>query len=247
MISILVVSKRNFRYFKKAIESAIAQTYKDIEFLVVDDASGEGEAKSAFLSKHNIRFNIEINATSIGPTAARNQIFPKANGDWIAILDDDDLWHPQYLEVAVEILRGSRAWSFCLPFPQRLPKWYSVDREIPQVVHRLLYKGLGVGSGLIFSSNAIESIGLFDPAFRIVSDRDAMLRLLLAGYAPVEIVGDFITPGNGGVTHDRDLWQEEAIALLEKFFTLPGSELYRAEKERAIEVWRQKLTPQFLS
>lgn len=243
MFSIIVASKRSFGYFKRAIESAIAQTYKDIEILVTDDASGVGEAKATFLSSQNIKFHIEINATSVGPTAARNQAIAKATKDWIAILDDDDEWHPEYLKVAAETLKGSRAWSFCLPSTEKLLQWYAIDREVPQFIHRLLYSGVGPGSGLIFSRKAIEGVGLFDPTFKVVSDRDLMLRLLLADYAPVQILGDFIIPGDGGITHDRKLWLEEAIALLEKFFTLPGSELYQAEKERAIEVWRRKLSP----
>lgn len=176
MFSAVIASKRSFGHFKKAIESVQLQTYKNTEILVTDDASGEGEAKAEFLASQDIIFNIQINATSVGFAAARNQAIAKAKGEWIAILDDDDEWSPQYLADAVDALAEPWSWSYCLPTADKILGGYVLERDIPQIIHRLLYSGIGPGSGLIFSRKAIEAVGFFDPAFKVVADRDLMQR-----------------------------------------------------------------------
>jgi glycosyltransferase involved in cell wall biosynthesis len=76
-----------------AIESVLAQTYPAAEILVVDDGSSDDTAVVA--AGYGVRVVRQSNA---GISAARNRAFDEARGDWIALLDADDLWLPERLE-----------------------------------------------------------------------------------------------------------------------------------------------------
>lgn len=243
--SVIIASKRGCSSFRLSLESSIRQTLKPKQILVVDDCSGEAEEKKKILEDSGISYQFLVNPKCLGFAASRNKAIEIATGDWIAILDDDDTWCDRYLEIsAIHLAATNCSWSFCIPDSISYASTYAVSREIPQELHRLLYSGIGRGSGLIFSREAILAVGGFSSAYRVVADRDLMLRLLLAEYKPIEIVGlPIFTNETGGVTCDRELWLAEAIQLLEDFFTMPGSELYLAEKSNAKKVWQARLAP----
>ncbi len=76
-----------------AIESVLAQTYPAAEILVIDDGSSDDTA--AVAARYGVRVVTQKNG---GISAARNRAFAEAAGDWIALLDADDLWLPQRLQ-----------------------------------------------------------------------------------------------------------------------------------------------------
>jgi GT2 family glycosyltransferase len=81
----------------RAIASALAQTFRDIEILVVDDASSDGTPEVlARLDDSRIRIvRLERNG---GISRARNTAIAQARGEWLAFLDDDNEWVPKYLD-----------------------------------------------------------------------------------------------------------------------------------------------------
>ncbi len=76
-----------------AIESVLAQTVPASEILVIDDGSSDGT--SAVADRYGVRVVRQSNA---GISAARNRAFDEATGEWIALLDADDLWQPERIE-----------------------------------------------------------------------------------------------------------------------------------------------------
>ena len=99
LVSIVMPAFNAEAYIGAAISSAQDQTEKRIEILVVDDCSTDrtGEiARAAAASDERIRYvRMEINS---GPAAARNRALALARGEWIALLDADDRYHPRRLE-----------------------------------------------------------------------------------------------------------------------------------------------------
>ena len=251
-VSVIIATKRTPFFFEQSLRSVVCQHYRPTEILIVDDGSGYGDIKKNILYNivqgTGIYWHIEINKFSVGVAEARNQAIAHSSGDWLAILDDDDVWYPNYLQTFLGASGlASRHWMFCLPRRDLLLSSYYKFWDIPEAIHRLLYRGVGKASGLMFPRAGFDELGGFDSAYKIVNDRDLMFRLLLAGYTPIEIVGSLFSIGSeGGLTSDLSLWLEEALCLLENFFTFPGSDLYIAEKDRAIEFWKSKLVVEFL-
>lgn len=108
LVSVVIPTYNRTQQTIAAIEGVLAQTYRSVEVIVIDDGStdGSGDAIQNFASKvdkgsKSIRYFHQINQ---GPSIARNQGIAKAQGEYIAFLDSDDVWLPEKLERQVEAM-----------------------------------------------------------------------------------------------------------------------------------------------
>lgn len=99
LVSVIVPTYRRTSYLKLTLESILAQTYSNIEVIVIDDGSPRDENKNLCASFSKVRY-IKIE-NSGGPAKPRNVGISNANGMYIAFVDDDDLWHPSKIEKQV--------------------------------------------------------------------------------------------------------------------------------------------------
>lgn len=88
LISILIPTYNCEQYLTEAIQSVLAQTYQNIEIIVIDDGSTDGSAEIA-QSYTTVRYELQ---THQGAGAARNRGAELAQGQFLAFLDADDLW-----------------------------------------------------------------------------------------------------------------------------------------------------------
>ncbi|MDN3585385.1 glycosyltransferase family 2 protein [Pedobacter aquatilis] len=86
----------------EAIESAIKQTYTEVQIVVIDDGSNDNTAKILKEKYPNIEYFYKTNG---GQASARNLGLSKARGEIVASLDSDDIWYPNFLEVCVQKLQ----------------------------------------------------------------------------------------------------------------------------------------------
>ncbi len=95
--SVVITTKNRKKLLENAIQSVLAQTVTDIECIVVDDASTDG-TQEAYANDSRVIY-VRIDAKdSRGGNYARNQGVARATGEYIAFLDDDDVWLPNKLE-----------------------------------------------------------------------------------------------------------------------------------------------------
>lgn len=98
MFSVIIPLYNKIQFIERAIESVLAQSYKIFEIIVVNDGStDEGEKKVK--EKYHSRVKL-INQENKGVSAARNTGISNSKYQYIAFLDADDLWHPEYLSSA---------------------------------------------------------------------------------------------------------------------------------------------------
>ncbi len=89
-VSVIIPAYHCEQYIEQAIQSALEQTIKDVEVIVVDDCSTDRTAKVAEeLSAKDSRVKLLRNPQNLGPSASRNRAIEVAQGEWIAILDAD--------------------------------------------------------------------------------------------------------------------------------------------------------------
>ena len=95
MISVVIPLYNKVGQVEETLQSVLAQTYNDFEIVIVDDGSTDGSAeKVEALGIGNLRLIRQKNA---GVSAARNRGIEEASGEFVALLDADDLWKPEYL------------------------------------------------------------------------------------------------------------------------------------------------------
>jgi glycosyltransferase involved in cell wall biosynthesis len=90
-VSVNILTKNRAELLKKALASVLAQTFSDYEVIVVDDGSSDGT--QAVLKDLKLKdLKIFIHTSSLGITLSRQEALQASQGEYVAILDDDDVW-----------------------------------------------------------------------------------------------------------------------------------------------------------
>ncbi len=100
-VSIVIPTFNCDRFIRRTVDSALAQTYRDFEVIVVDDGSTDGTRSIISEYGDSVRYIFQSNQ---GASAARNTALENASGEFIAYLDADDLWVPNKLARQIEYL-----------------------------------------------------------------------------------------------------------------------------------------------
>ena len=103
-ISVLMpIYKTNETYLREAIESILNQTFTDFEFLILDDCPEETR-EDVVLSYHDKRIKYFKNEANLGITPSRNKLIDLAQGEYLAVMDHDDIAVSNRFEMQVKIL-----------------------------------------------------------------------------------------------------------------------------------------------
>lgn len=190
-VSVVIPAYNSATYVREAVDSVLRQTFPAHEILIVDDGSTDGTAAVVRSLKGPVRYFFQPNA---GQAAARNRALREATGDWIALLDADDLWPPAKLEEQATFLSLHPHVDFVfgnLSNFRDTPR--STEPEIldPEVhadlrahatdvrdlaLHLLTVNPVAVSS-VVFRRSCVEGVGHFDESLRYCEDLDYWLRI----------------------------------------------------------------------
>lgn len=162
-----------------AIRSVIDQTARSWELIVVDDGSDDGTAEEvARWVAEDSRIHL-IRQTNAGVSAARNTGIRAARGTYVAFLDTDNTWTPEFLRASLARLDGSGAPLSHTAVRIELDGGAVEYLGRPTTREQLL-QGRNVVdlNALVVSREVLESIGGFDTALRRWVDYDLVLRLM---------------------------------------------------------------------
>ncbi len=104
LVSIIMPSWNTGKFIADSIESVINQTYPNWELLIVDDCSTDNTDEIVSLF-HDNRIKYFKNKRNSGAALTRNKAMRKAQGEWIAFLDSDDLWDSKKLEYQIKYMK----------------------------------------------------------------------------------------------------------------------------------------------
>ena len=105
-VSVICAAHNHERFVGEALESVLNQTHRDVELILVDDGSTDGTGEVARRYEPQIRVITQKNR---GVVAARNRALAEATGEYVALLDSDDVYLPHKLEVLLAPLEADRS------------------------------------------------------------------------------------------------------------------------------------------
>lgn len=195
-VSVIMSNYKGGRFLAPAIESVLAQSIVDLELIVVDDCSGNKDsALVEIYRERDDRVRLIALETNVGPAGARNRGIDAARGEWLAIVDNDDLIHPERLRVLLEaadqddadivaddlltFFEDSPRIETMLPETLNQPYWVS----LPDFIRSNAIYGPSRPLGYckpIFRRKALGDFR-YDETLRIGEDANLLVRLLAAG------------------------------------------------------------------
>ena len=192
LVSVVIPVFNGVRFLAAAIESVAAQGYRPLEIIVVDDGSTDGSGSVA-AGMAGVRCLRQENA---GPAAARNAGMAVASGEFFAFLDADDLMTPNRLDLQVGYLQDHPEVGCVLGRQELLlepgvepPKWATGAAASTEGPAELFGDGMTHSMSIMARRAVFESVGAFDPRFRMGEDLDWLFRVREAGI-PMTILGD---------------------------------------------------------
>ena len=180
LVSVVIPCYGQAAYLEEAIESVLAQTYAQVEIVVVDDGSPDNAARLAARFPW-VRCVRQQNA---GLAAARNTGIRESEGELLVFLDSDDRLLPRAIEVGVEELRVHPEAAFAFGRYRRIAgdgrPLENDDQPRPDADPYsvfLRYNYAGVPATGVFRRSALEEVGNFDETLPQAEDYDLNLRL----------------------------------------------------------------------
>jgi len=238
------------RFLSEALASVFAQTYTNWELVIVNDGSTDSTdsiIRAAIEKGYPIKY--ENSAVNRGLSNSRNRCLDLSSGEYIAFLDQDDLWLPEKLAKQVELLDSNS--ELALIYTDALAFYQESGESFPLFTRKPV-RGKAFRSHLCYYNVPLQTVLLrksildavgerFDPNLRLAEDMDIFLRILYR--YPVEFSSEMLTKIR---FHDKNTsrlfikdWPAEMEIILEKFLSKePGfSEEYSDE----INIFRSRI------
>jgi len=244
LVSVVIPARNASATIRRALDAVLAQTYRPLQVLVVDDASdddtghivegyGAAEIELIALTKHR------------GAGAARNEGIARARGEYVAFLDADDEWLPEKTARQMAVLAGSPQMSFIAcaaslvsPRPGA-PARVNAGRTVitgPKAWKALLAYPFIATPCVIARRSALNEAGPFDTELAVAEDQDLWIRLAIRGelgWLDEVLVRVHETPGS--LTARTSPTSGEAIlAMICRHLDRAGSDLSREERRRIL-------------
>jgi len=232
-VSVIIPTHNRAALVTEAINSVLTQTFKDFELIVVDDGSTDNTRDALKGYTDRIHYIYQENQRR---SEARNTGIKAASGEYIAFLDDDDLWLPHKLEKQVTFLDANpdkglvHTFTDAIDITGRLMEkerngrlqWYKKSMKLGYTYEGISRLGAIFLSSVLLRSRCLEKVGLFDTVTEAYEDWDFGLRF--ASEYRIGIIPEFLVKFRIHKVHTTvDEFTRGRINTSIKHFTLLNS------------------------
>jgi len=211
MVSVVIPTHNRKEFIGETVDSVLAQTYTDLEVIVVDDGSTDGTSdymQTRYADEPRVRYVWQENAER---SAARNRGIDEARGEFVAFLDSDDLWLPKKLEMQMRLMeaRPEVVMALCWTSNCGLKEDQSVFTILPekedcntQGFHqRLVALNRIISATPLIRKSVFEKCAKFSLDDKVICFEDWELWIRVACYGKVDVVPQVLAirrhhPGN---------------------------------------------------
>jgi len=230
LVTVIMAAYNGERYIRQALDSALAQTYPRLEVVVVNDGSTDSTPRILAEYGDRIRCFTQPNA---GQAAARNLAVSHAQGEWVAMLDQDDLWDPSKIEHQVAGLSAedavvhSGARQIDASGQTVRPAMGQPDMQACATLLDFIVGNRVTAPTVVIRKDAYNSVGGFDPTNRFgTEDYQLWLRLAARGYRfrfVAEVLASWRVHGSNMSGNRRRLALGEIYAIRSTRREYPGA------------------------
>lgn len=184
-VSVIIPCYRDSKTLELAIKSVQAQSYPAIEVIVVNDCSPESEEIESIVARYpKVRYL--CNDNNLGLAGSRNAGIAVASGDYIALLDADDEYHPEKIAVQMAAAEPGVALTCGVThvYEDGRRTMSKIAKRGPRIFvkpEQIICRNTLNGAGLLIERDLLLAHGCFDVSLRSCEDFDLWLRLLLKG------------------------------------------------------------------
>jgi glycosyltransferase involved in cell wall biosynthesis len=229
LVSVIMGSYNHEKYIGEAIESVLNQTCKDLELIIVDDASRDNSKAiiEAYCAK-DPRIRKFFHKVNLGIARTINDCLKQVNGKFVCLIDSDDLWDEHKLEKQLTVLsknEGKLVWSEGTIVNS---KGYPTGRTVTQLLYSLRKSGdlfeellreqFVLFQSLIFETKFLNGLKR-DEAFKYVSDHRFIVELAKNHEFVFmnEPLAKYRMHGTNVTRRDNKGWMRERIAIRKHF------------------------------
>ncbi|MDS3862226.1 glycosyltransferase family A protein [Thermosynechococcaceae cyanobacterium BACA0444] len=224
IVSCIIPTFNSGSYLDEAIESILNQTWRPLEIIIADDSSTDNTREIALSYSASISF---YSQPTSGPAATRNLGLSHAQGEFIAFLDADDLWHPEKLTRQMTAFCNDAELSLCITYVERFwseslncEKIYFANHSRSQPI-----PGYATPS-LLAKRTAFELIGNFDTNLWFTDATEWFIRARVAGLK-LAIVTDVLTYHR---MHQKNLTRRHSLESKQEFLKIVKTNLDNQRK-----------------
>lgn len=225
LVSVIIPVYNREKTIKRAIESVLNQTYKNIEIVVIDDCSTDNTSEILHQYINDIRVKIYYQEENVGANRARNRGIGVAQGEYIAFQDSDDEWLPWKLEKQIAYMQEKGylvSYSSYQLFEDGEVRIVPSDVQVEELSGEKLKEKLKrrntIGTPtLIVHRRVFEKIGRFDENMPRLQDYELMIRIVNCfevGYINEPLVKAYRM--KECISNNSDKWLEAILLLIEK-------------------------------
>jgi glycosyltransferase involved in cell wall biosynthesis len=185
LVSIIVPTFNRPAFLQKALNSIIAQTFKHLEIVVVNDA-GE-DVRAIIRNLNDARVIYFQHKQNLGLGATRNTGIQHAKGKYIAYLDDDDVFYPDHLETLISFLeKNPNYWvaytDSYYSYQEKIGGQYKeVKRDLRYSFDfdykRILIENFIPSNCIVHRKDCLSKVGCFNPNLKLMEDWDLWIRI----------------------------------------------------------------------
>jgi glycosyltransferase involved in cell wall biosynthesis len=226
LISCIVPVFNDERYLAEALDSILAQRYRPLEVIVVDDGSTDQTPAVAARYRSEI---IYLRQNKAGAPVARNSGLRAARGDFVAFLDSDDLWHAEKLERQMARFEARPDLDVCLTYLQNfwIPELKAEEERFKG--HRLAQPLPGyVTQTLLARRRSFDKVGPFSQFMPVGDPADWFLRAAECGLV-METIPDVLVYRR---MHERNMSMESGSRKMSPLMQDAMLQVLRASIER---------------
>lgn len=217
IVSAIITTHNRANLLMRAIRSVQSQTYTHLEIIVVDDAS-QDKTKDIVESIEDPRIRYIRHGTNKGGSASRNTGIRAAAGEYIAFLDDDDVWEPTKTEEQLKVIQDYDAVTCTsFPLPDDLPKLNSKKTvELNELLHGRFTWG---GTGVLLAKTYVLKQTMFDESLPRFQDWDLFIRIALK-YKIAYLNKPLLRSNDGGHSRITNSVLRVPITELERHYSM---------------------------